>query len=81
MATMTLKGIPDELLDKLKARAELHRRSLNAEALVALERHVGPTRYDPDEMLERIRATRARMAGVTPLTTEMLEAAIDEGRA
>ena len=80
MASLTLKGIPDEMLDRLKERASLYRRSLNAEALVAFERHLGPTRYDPDEMLARARASRARMAGVTPLTPEMLEAAIEEGR-
>lgn len=80
MASVTLKGVPDEMLERLRERAGIHRRSLNAEALVALEQYLGPTRYDPDEMLARIRAARARMAGVTPLTPEMVEAAINEGR-
>jgi plasmid stability protein len=80
MANLTIKGLPDELLAKLRQQAAVHHRSLNSEALVAFERHVGPARFDPDEMLARIRAARERMTGVTPLTPEMIERAIEEGR-
>ncbi|HEX6748660.1 MAG TPA: Arc family DNA-binding protein [Longimicrobium sp.] len=80
MATLTLKGIPDELLDRLRRRAELHRRSLNSEALYVLEQSVGPVRFDPEEMLARVRAVRAEIGEVIPLTPEMFEEAVNEGR-
>ena len=36
-ATLTLKNIPDEVYERLKASAETHRRSLNSEAIVCLK--------------------------------------------
>jgi plasmid stability protein len=41
MASLTLKGIPDELLAQLKREAAEQRRSLNGEVLYRLERSVG----------------------------------------
>ncbi|HSU14659.1 FitA-like ribbon-helix-helix domain-containing protein [Longimicrobium sp.] len=79
MATLTLKGVPDELLERLRVRAQMHRRSLNSEALVALEKSLGPARIDPEAFLARIRRDREEMHG-TPLTPEMIEKAIAEGR-
>ncbi|MGC8703572.1 MAG: FitA-like ribbon-helix-helix domain-containing protein, partial [Thiomonas sp.] len=35
--TLTLKNIPDEVYQRLKTSAEIHRRSLNSEAIVCLE--------------------------------------------
>ena len=35
--TLTLKNIPDEVYQRLRASAEAHRRSLNSEAIVCLE--------------------------------------------
>ena len=35
--SVTLKNIPDAVYERLKAAAELHRRSLNSEAIVCLE--------------------------------------------
>ncbi len=40
MASITLKGVPDELLDALRKLAEEERRSLNQEAIYLLERAV-----------------------------------------
>ena len=80
MATLTLKGIPDDLLERLRKRAELHRRSLNGEALFVLEQSVGPKLIDPAEMLSRVRAVRAEMGNVPPLTPEQMEEVINEGR-
>ena len=37
MPSLTLKGLPDDLLDRLRARAEGQRRSLNQEAIRILE--------------------------------------------
>lgn len=40
MASLTLKGVPDELLAQLKREAAEHRRSLNGEVLHRLEHSV-----------------------------------------
>lgn len=37
MASLTLKGIPDRLLQRLRERAEAERRSLNQQAIQLLE--------------------------------------------
>lgn len=59
--TLTLKNIPDELYQRLKASAEAHRRSLNSEAIVCLESVLLPGRIDPGERLARARALRAAL--------------------
>ncbi len=60
--TLTLKNIPDEVYERLKASAETHRRSLNSEAIVCLESVLAPGRMPPSERLTRARALR----GVLP---------------
>jgi len=56
--TLTLKNIPDELYERLKATAALHRRSLNSEAIVCLERVLMPTRVSAEERISRARRLR-----------------------
>ncbi|NWG74765.1 MAG: Arc family DNA-binding protein [Rubrivivax sp.] len=56
--TLTLKNIPDEVYERLKASAEAHRRSLNSEAIVCLEAVLLPGRVDPGERIARARALR-----------------------
>jgi plasmid stability protein len=80
MASLTVKGIPDDLLKGMRERARAHRRSLNSEAIVAFERALGPTRFDPQEMLARVRALHEQIGSVTPMTPEEMEEAINEGR-
>lgn len=62
-ATMTLKNIPDEIYERLKASAAIHRRSLNREAIVCLESVLLPERIPPQERLARARALRGLHAG------------------
>jgi plasmid stability protein len=57
--TLTLKNIPDDVYERLKASAEAHRRSLNSEAIVCLESVLLPARTEPAERLARARALRA----------------------
>ncbi len=57
--TLTLKNIPDSVYERLKAAAELHRRSMNSEAVVCLEAVLSPTRVGPTERLARARELRA----------------------
>lgn len=60
--TLTLKNIPDDVYQRLKASAEAHRRSLNSEAIVCLETVLLPGRMEPAERIARARALRADLA-------------------
>lgn len=60
--TLTLKSIPDEVYERLKASAEAHRRSLNSEAIICLESVLLPEKMAPAERLARARALRAWLA-------------------
>ena len=62
--TLTLKNIPDEVYERLKASAATHRRSLNSEAIVCLESALLPGRVPADERLARIRTLRSRLPKV-----------------
>lgn len=62
MATnLTLKNIPDEIYTRLKAAAQMHRRSLNSEAIVCLEEVLLPTKTAPIERLARARELRSAL--------------------
>jgi plasmid stability protein len=79
MRSFTIKGIPDDLLDRLRKRAEHHRRSLNSEVLHLLERSVSSAPLPSSARLARIRRLQERVP-LPPLTDEALEKAIGEGR-
>jgi antitoxin FitA len=57
--TLTLKNIPDDVYERLKASAATHRRSLNSEAITCLEAILLPGRVSPAERIARARALRA----------------------
>jgi plasmid stability protein len=57
--TLTLKNIPDAVYDRLKLAAQMHRRSLNSEAIVCLESVLLPTKMMPSERIARARELRA----------------------
>jgi len=59
--TLTLKNIPDVVYERLKRSAEVHRRSLNSEAIVCLESMLLPTRIMSSERLARARELRATL--------------------
>ncbi len=79
MPNLTLKGIPDDLYALLKRRAAEHRRSMNAEALVCLERALGAVPTDPAALLTRADAVRERVTG-RPFTVEEIREARRSGR-
>lgn len=56
--TLTLKNIPDDVYERLKASAQCHRRSLNSEAIDCLETVLMPGRLTPSERLARARVLR-----------------------
>ena len=80
MPTLTIKGLPDSVYEQLKAQAEAHRRSLNGEIIVCLERVVGATPFDPAEWLAEARALRQGIKR-RPLSGRELRAAREAGRA
>lgn len=60
MASLTIKSVPDNLLDHLRKSAERHRRSLNSEVLYLLERSVENAPVDAEAVLARVRRLRER---------------------
>ena len=60
--TLTLKNIPDAVYERLKASAEVHRRSLNSEVIVCLEAVLLPTKATSGERLARARELRATLS-------------------
>ncbi len=59
--TLTLKNIPEAVYDRLKLAAQMHRRSLNSEAIVCLESVLLPTKMMPSERVARARELRAAL--------------------
>jgi plasmid stability protein len=79
MPTITLKGIPPDLYERLKTSAVRHRRSINRETIYILEQGLSPRRRDPKVVLARIDALRERL-NLTPLTDDELNEAKRGGR-
>jgi antitoxin FitA len=79
MATLTIKNIPDALYEQLKQSAARHRRSLNSEVIVCLEKVLGSSSVDSTTFLTGIRALRKNISTVF-VTEADLRVAKDEGR-
>jgi plasmid stability protein len=79
MPTLTIKGLPDPIYERLKAQANAHRRSLNGEIIVCLERAVSANRLDPVAWLAEARAFREGVTMV-PMTERELRDARKAGR-
>jgi plasmid stability protein len=79
MATLTIKNIPDAVYEQLKQRAARHRRSVNSEIIVCLEKVLGSRAVDPDTFLTSLRALREHISSVF-VTEEDLRAAKEAGR-
>lgn len=77
--SLTLKNIPDAVYERLKAAAELHRRSMNSEAIVCLEAVLMPHRVAPSERLARARELRAGLSQGA-FTAQGIDAAKRAGR-
>lgn len=70
------KNIPDSLYEQLKTAAELHRRSINSEVIVCLEKTLTPTKIAPADRLNRIEQLRSSIK-INSITPEDIEQAID----
>ena len=78
MATITIKNIPDDVYEKLKETATMHRRSINSEVIRIIEQAVNPQRIDPEAMLAQARELRETLD--VYVTEEELNRAKNEGR-
>lgn len=79
MPTLTIKGIPESLYNRLKRRAALHRRSLNSEIIVCLEGATNLPAFEPDTWLAEAERLRNRL-DLSPLTEVRLRRAKVAGR-
>jgi len=79
MASLTIKGIPDELYEQLRQSATQHRRSMNSEVIVCLQRALRNTQIDAEAFLARARAHRKKTLKLL-LTDRVLARAKNEGR-
>jgi len=79
MPALTIKNIPDSLYEQLKTAAELHRRSINSEVIVCLEKILAPTKITLADRLSRIEQLRSSIK-TSSITPEDIEQAINNGR-
>lgn len=79
MATLTLKGVPEDLLHRLRKVAETNRRSLNREVIDRLARSVEVRPFDPESFLAEADAFRNRLR-LRPLTDDTIRRAKRAGR-
>lgn len=75
---ITIKGIPDDVYEKLKRQAELHHRSVNSEVIVSLKKAVQSSRPDPEKIIAKAKNLREKAKG--SLSMEQLQEAIDHDR-
>ena len=81
MRTLTLRGVPDELISALKREAADSRRSLNGQAVLALDQRFSSSDEEEDALMKRINhfVEELEKDGVWILP-EDVDRWIDEGR-
>ena len=79
MPALTIKNMPDDLYERLKETAKLHRRSLNGEIIHCIEQTMGVRRIEISEVIRIARKFRAKTSSHM-LTDDDLNAAKNEGR-
>lgn len=78
MPTLTIKKVPEELYERLKERATRHRRSMNSEAIVLLERALMPSRRSAEEVIAQAEVLDREIGKCFP---DIVNEAKREGRA
>jgi plasmid stability protein len=79
MPTITVKNIPADLYERLKESAQAHRRSINSEVIVCIEKAVGTHKVDVEAEIASARELREN-SGDYFLTDDDLEQFRSEGR-
>lgn len=81
MSTMTIRNIPEELVNGLKKAAKQHRRSVNQQVLVLLEEACLGKRVGVGDVEAELQEIRALREGLQPMKPAEIEAAKNDGRA
>ncbi|MBI2836461.1 MAG: Arc family DNA-binding protein [Chloroflexi bacterium] len=55
---VSVKNVPNDVVEKLRKRAKRHHRSLQGELMAILEEATGPARFSVDEAESRLRDLR-----------------------
>jgi hypothetical protein len=81
MATLRIEGVPEELCCRFRSMPDRERSNIVEELLERLERCAAPP-LDPETLARLLKADReiARRITLQPLTPELIEGAIAEGR-
>ncbi len=79
MASITIKNIPEELYEKLRLTATLHRRSINSEMINCLESVLMPKKLTISERLQRAKWIRSKI-NKDAIHPHQISKAISEGR-
>jgi antitoxin FitA len=79
VVTITVKNIPEQIYERIKAQAKANHRSINGEILSILEQAVSLPPIDVQATLERARKVRELTAKYT-VTADEIEKMINEGR-
>jgi plasmid stability protein len=61
--TLSIKNVPVELVERLKRKAAMHKRSLQAELLTILEEAASPGRLTVEELWQKARRLGPRTLG------------------
>ena len=79
MASLTIKNIPDDLYEQIKQSASTHRRSINNELIVGLEKAFQPVKMDVEKHISAAREIREALAGYQ-FDEDEIQAAKHKGR-
>ena len=80
MATLTLKNVPENLVEQLKEEAKQNRRSLNQEAVSRLELSVLLRKRSAEETIVALRRLHRQLGSRPILTDALIDRAKREGR-
>ena len=79
MPSLTIKGLPEELHERLKKQAARHRRSVNDEVIAILEQALMPSRRSAEEAIARAEALSRHIGKM--FDPKLIEEGKREGRA
>jgi len=79
MPALTIKNIPDDLYNELKNVAVMHRRSINSEVIVCLEKTLMPRKMTSTERLKQAEFLRSQIKSKR-VTQKEIEQAINSDR-
>lgn len=61
---ITIKGIPDDIYERLKSKAEFNHRSINSEVIVTLSNALSSNKTDPNALITKTQAFKRKSKGM-----------------